>query len=339
MRILKFIGLGLLSIIVLLLIVGFLLPSKVHFERSATIKANPATVFPMVNDLKKWELWSPWYRMDPKMKMTYGDTTEGVGGFYSWDSENSNVGNGTMKIATSTPSDSIKLEMNFMKQGVAYAGFKFAPDGENTKMTWSMDADEGMNPIKRLFAFFLMDKMLGPIFDQGLHNLDSVICAMPKTVTVNYNIEMTTVTALPCLTILDSADMTDAAEIGKKYGNNYMEIGAYLMKNKLKSVGAPFGIMGPMGGTKYIWESAVQTDKLGKSEGRIVAKNSYAGDVAFLKYFGSYMKTRTAYEAIYKWIADNGKTENGNAWEVYVTDPGAEKDTAKWETDIYVPIK
>ena len=97
--------------------------------------------------------------------------------------------------------------------------------------------------------------------------------------------------------------------------------------------------MGKMGGPKYIWESAIQTDKLGKSEGRIVAKNSYAGDVAFLKYFGSYQKTQAAYEAIYKWIADNGKTENGNAWEVYVTDPGAEKDTANWETDIYVPIK
>ena len=339
MRTLKFIGLGLLSIVVLLLIVSFLLPSKVHIERTATIKANPATVFPMVNDLKKWELWSPWYRMDPKIKTTYGDTTEGVGGFYSWDSENSNVGNGTMKIAVSNPPDSIKLEMNFMNQGVAIAGFKLIPDGENTKITWSLDADEGMNPVKRLFAFFLMDKMLGLVFEQGLHNLDSVICAMPKTVTPVYNIEVTTVSALPLLSILDSADMTNSAEIGQKYGMNYMEIGTYMSKSKLKSVGAPLGIMGKMGGPKYIWESAIPTDKLGKSEGRIVAKNSYSGEAAFVRYFGSYQKTQAAYEAIYKWIGENGKTENGNAWEAYITDPGMEKDTSKWETDIYVPIK
>ncbi len=340
MRILKFIGLGLLGVIVLLLVISFFLPSKVHFERSATINGKPADVFKLVNNLKSWEMWSPWYRKDPNIKMTYGDTLEGAGAFYSWKSENKNVGNGTMKIVSSNPTDSLKTEMNFMEQGVAYSGFLFAADGDKTKLIWTMDSDAGMNPIKKLFGFFLMDKMLGPDFDAGLHNLDSVVMAMSKTIEVAYNIESTTVTALPILTILDSADMTNSGEIGQKYGMNYMEIGAYMGKSKLKSVGAPLGIMGgKMGGPKYIWESAIQTDKLGKSEGRIVAKNSYSGEVAFLKYFGSYQKTQSAYEAIYKWINANGKTENGNAWEAYVTDPGSEKDTAKWETDIYVPIK
>ena len=140
-------------------------------------------------------------------------------------------------------------------------------------------------------------------------------------------------------TILDSAGATDGAAIGNKYGMNFMELGAYIGKSKLKSVGAPFGITVTAGNSMYVWESGIQTDKLGKSEGRIVAKNSYAGDVAYVKYFGSYMETMPAFDAITKWIGENGKTQNGNPWEVYVTDPGAEKDTAKWETDIYFPIK
>lgn len=339
MRTLKFIGLGLLSIVVLLLIVSFLLPSKVHFERTATIKAKPADVFKLVNNVKSWEMWSPWYRKDPNIKMSYSDTLEGVGAWYSWKSEQGNVGNGILKIETSIPEDSIRTEMNFMEQGIAYGNFKFADDGDKTKLTWSMDSDAGMNPIKRLFGYFLMDKMLAPDFEAGLHNIDSVVQAMPKTVTPVYNIEVTIVSALPLLSILDSADMTNGAEIGQKYGMNYTEIGTYMSKSKLKSVGAPLGIMGKMGGPKYIWESAIPTDKLGKSEGRIVAKNSYSGEAAFVRYFGSYQKTQAAYEAIYKWIGENGKTENGNAWEAYITDPGMEKDTSKWETDIYVPIK
>ena len=159
MRILKFIGLALLSIVVLFLIVSFFLPSKVHFERTAIIKGKPADVFKLVNNLKSWEMWSPWYRKDPNIKMTYGDTLEGVGAFYSWESDKRDVGNGTMKIAASNPVDSIRTEMNFMKEGIAYTGFKFVPDGENTKLTWSMDSDAGMNPIKKFFGFFLMDQL------------------------------------------------------------------------------------------------------------------------------------------------------------------------------------
>ncbi|TSA50564.1 MAG: hypothetical protein D4R43_02090 [Sphingobacteriales bacterium] len=336
MRTLKFIGIGLIGILALLLIVGLLLPSKVHFERTAILKAKPKAVFSLVNDLKKWDLWSPWYRMDPKMKMNHGDTSEGIGGYYTWDSENNNVGNGTMKIVTSNPNESIKLEMNFMKQGVAYARFKFVPYGENTKTTWSMDADQGMNPVKRLFAYFLMDKMLGPIFESGLKNIDSVAALIPVTTEITYTIETTTTTAMPCLTILDSAKNSD---IGTKYMEMFVEIGAYMGKNKLKEVSCPFGIMHSMGKDIMVWEGGIPTDKMGKSEGRIVAKNSYSGDVAKVAYYGSYQKTHPTYEAIYKWINENNKTPNGNAWEVYVTDPGTEKDTAKWETDIYVPIK
>jgi effector-binding domain-containing protein len=29
----------------------------------------------------------------------------------------------------------------------------------------------------------------------------------------------------------------------------------------------------------------------------------------------------------------------GAPWEVYVTDPMVEKDTAKWQTDIYYPVQ
>ncbi len=339
MRTLKFIGLGLLGMVVLLLVISFFLPSKVHVERSMVINSKPETVYSLINDLKKWQLWLPWYQMDTTAKITYGDTSEGVGAYYSWISENSNVGTGNIKITKSTPFTFIETKMNFMGSGNSVVSFALEDADQKTKLTWNMDSDAGMNPLKRLFGFFLVDKMLGPIFESGLKNLDSAAALVPGIPEVVYTIETSSVPSTPCLTILDSADMSNTNEIGQKYGMMYHEIGEYMAKHNLKMAGAPFGIMVKMDGAKYIWEAAIPTDKLGKSDGRITAKNSYSGDVAVVKYFGSYEKTHSAYEAAFKWIGNNGKSPNGNPWEVYVTDPGMEKDTAKWETDIYVPIK
>lgn len=339
MRTLKFIGIGLLGIAILLIIVAFMLPSKVHVERSMTINSKPEKVFAIINDLKKWELWLPWFQMDTAVKITYGDTTVGAGAYYSWTSENSNVGTGDMRITASTAFSSLKAQMNFMGSGNADITFNLEPNDDKTKLTWNMDSDAGLNPVKRFFGYFLVDKMLGPIFEKGLKNIDSTLSSIPDVPEIVYTVETTTVTALPCLTILDSADFSDMSAIGTKYGDMYHEIGEYMAKNKLTMAGAPFGIMIKTEGTKYIWEAGIPTDKLGKSAGRIVAKNTYSGDVATVKYYGSYEKTEPAWQAAFKWVAENGKTQNGNPWEVYVSDPGNEKDTAKWETDIYIPIK
>lgn len=45
-------------------------PSEYRVNRSATIAASPANVFPLVNDFHKWDLWSPWAKRDPAMKKT-----------------------------------------------------------------------------------------------------------------------------------------------------------------------------------------------------------------------------------------------------------------------------
>jgi len=43
-------------------------------------------------------------------------------------------------------------------------------------------------------------------------------------------------------------------------------------------------------------------------------------------------------EALKKFIATNNKKIIGAPWEVYVNHPMVEKDTAKWQTDVYFPI-
>ena len=58
--------LAIVSLAILVLVFGAMLPSRMQVERTTEIIAMPDQVFDHVNDLRAWEAWSPWYRMDPE---------------------------------------------------------------------------------------------------------------------------------------------------------------------------------------------------------------------------------------------------------------------------------
>ena len=75
----KKILIGLVVLLVLLAIVVALQPSDFRISRSAAISAPPEKVFAQVNELRNWEAWSPWAKMDPSMKQTYEGPAAGSG--------------------------------------------------------------------------------------------------------------------------------------------------------------------------------------------------------------------------------------------------------------------
>ncbi|MEP6793643.1 MAG: SRPBCC family protein, partial [Saprospiraceae bacterium] len=52
-------------LILALILFSLLLPKEVTISRSITVSAPIDRVFDQVNDLRNWEKWSPWKRMDP----------------------------------------------------------------------------------------------------------------------------------------------------------------------------------------------------------------------------------------------------------------------------------
>ena len=181
-------------LVVALVIVGFLMPSARHIERSIVVNAKADAVFAQVNDLKKWNSWSPWFKMDPNSKMVFSDNSAGLGAYYTWESTNSNVGKGKLTIEESTPYSLVKSKLEFEGMSESHAYFKMEPEGENTKVTWAIDSNLGNNPFFRLMGV-MMDKMLGDIFMQGLTDLKKVAEENPiapavvEPVTVNDSIK------------------------------------------------------------------------------------------------------------------------------------------------------
>jgi hypothetical protein len=169
MNIVKRIVVGLVIVLVVLAAVGLVLPRTYKVERSAVINAPVELVFDQVNDLKKNEAWTPW--KDPNMTVTYGSITAGKGAMTSWESKK--MGNGSQTIMESVPNQSIKNSLDFKGRGTANVDWSFVPEGEGVKVTQTMSGDQGMNPVKRYFGL-VMDKMVGPKFEQGLASLKQV---------------------------------------------------------------------------------------------------------------------------------------------------------------------
>jgi hypothetical protein len=161
------------------LIVGVLVfaatkPDTFRVARSASIKAPPDKIFPLIDDFRAWPQWSPYENKDPQMKRTFGATTAGKGAVYGWDG-NSAVGSGRITITDTAPPSKVMIDLDMQRPITAHNNvvFTLEPQGSATKVTWAMS---GGVPYfaKIMHVFFNMDTMVGGDFDAGLAKLKTI---------------------------------------------------------------------------------------------------------------------------------------------------------------------
>ena len=163
------IGVGLATLVVIG--VGFLIPSDYEVTRSVTIDATPAHIHPWLADLEKWGDWAPWTGIDPGVAVTYGEIRAGVGAHQSW---TSNDASGELTLTRSDPDWGVAYEMSF--KGGKFPSLNslvFRPVGDATEVIWTMDGNVGNNPFDR-FMRPMMDPMFGAKFEDGLSRLKLV---------------------------------------------------------------------------------------------------------------------------------------------------------------------
>jgi len=168
------------GVIVLFLIVVAMRPSEFSVARSAIIAAPPEAVFIHVNDLHKWEEWSPWAKVDLNAKTFYEGPDAGVGAVFGW-SGNNKIGEGKMTITGSRPGEFVQFRLEFLRpmKGTNIAEFTFKPDGNRTVVTWAMTGKMGF--MGKLVGLFMdCEKMCGGQFDKGLADMKSIVESAPK---------------------------------------------------------------------------------------------------------------------------------------------------------------
>ena len=172
-------------IVVAVLIASFLVsvatrPSEYTVSRSLTIPAEPAAIFPYLNDLKKWNEWSPWAKRDPEAKYTFSGPETGKDASFSW-AGNAEVGEGSMTIVESVANEKVRYNLEFKKpfEDRATAELSLKAAGAETEVTRAMSGKN--NFVGKFFGvLFNFEKMISADFDQGLANLKGVAGKTPE---------------------------------------------------------------------------------------------------------------------------------------------------------------
>ncbi len=334
--------LWLVGVFIALLLVGFFLPKNAHIERTAVIPAKPESVYKLINDLGTYDKWMPWNKLDPNWKVEYAAQKQGAGAWYKWNSTNKQVGNGKLTIDETVPNSKVVTKMEFADFAEpSYGGWELTPQGDATSMKWYINSNLGNNPVYRWMGLF-MDKMVGPQFDSGLANIKSLAAKGELTVTVaqepTYTIEEITVARKIIVYVTDSANNSE--EIGKKFMQIIPgELGGFLKKAGLKMMGPPLAwYNGPQ--PPFVFDIGAPVDKKpAATEGRIKVKEMEAGKAVVAHFFGPYDLVSKGYTAVAEWIKQHNKSVAAPPYEIYVGDPGVEKDPYKVQTDIVFPIK
>lgn len=163
------------ALIVIVLVATALMPSKIHIERSAVIKASPATVYRYVADFRQFNRWSPWAQRDPETQYEFGGPVVGVGSTMSWKSEHPEVGSGSQQVVEAEPPHMLKVRLEFGEDmGPAFAGYTLEQQEDGTRIVWTFDSEVGFNPLHRFFGL-MMDKWVGADYDQGLSDLKQLV--------------------------------------------------------------------------------------------------------------------------------------------------------------------
>jgi uncharacterized protein YndB with AHSA1/START domain len=171
MAIFKTIAIVLAVMIASVLIYAATKPDDFRVERSIVINAPSDRIFPLINDLPKHQLWSPFEKTDPAMQRNYSDNASGQGATYAWNG-NGQAGKGRMEIIESHPASLVRIQLDFIKplETTNTVAFTLTPAEGGTTVNWSMHGP--MSYVSKLMTtFFDMDKMLGGQFDEGLKNL------------------------------------------------------------------------------------------------------------------------------------------------------------------------
>ena len=165
--------------VIVFLLVAAMQPAEFRVTRSAAMTAPVLDAFVQVNDLRKWDAWSPWAKLDPAAKATFEGPPAGTRAAFAW-AGNNKIGEGRMTITDSRPNELVRFRLEFVKpfKAVNTAEFMFKPEGNRTVVTWTMSGTNNFM-AKAVGLFINCERMVGGQFEQGLANMRAVVEAAP----------------------------------------------------------------------------------------------------------------------------------------------------------------
>lgn len=256
----------------------------------------------------------------------------------SWDG--AIVGSGTQTIVASRPYDHIGIVMSPGEPGEARSYFDLTAGTGTTMLTWTFEANYGMNIVGRYFASMLSGVVVRDN-QRGLVNLKELAESLPDADFADTEIEHIDVESMD-IAYLTTMSRPESDAMSEAMSDAYFQILRFIDARELEVAGAPLSITRTFSGAEITFDSAIpvrgvtETTRLDGSPVRL--GRTYDGPVIRVKHVGSYQTLTATHRKISAYLAAHGIERNGAPWESYVSDPG-DVPEAKLLTYVYYPIK
>ena len=156
---------GAIVLMMLVLLIGFLLPSRWDVERSAVVDAPPAAVFPWLDNPYQWDQWAPL----GEVAATFSGPPRGAGASRRWN--HPEVGDGVFTILFTIPDREVRYRVEVQGGRMVTEGtLSLTAEGSGTRVTWQEQGDFGRNPLLGYLARS-MDRMQGAQMEVSLARL------------------------------------------------------------------------------------------------------------------------------------------------------------------------
>jgi len=143
-----------------------------HFvvTRSRTIAAPQRQLFALVNDLHRFESWSPWAEFNSREDKSFEGPRQGEGASLAWSGDKRE---GKITIVSSRPDESVEIKLDMQKPVAAQndVHFLITPEGQGSKVEWTIVGRRGLVE-KAMNLLLRYDAKIGAQFERGLARLE-----------------------------------------------------------------------------------------------------------------------------------------------------------------------
>ncbi len=145
---------------------------------------------------------------------------------------------------------------------------------------------------------------------------------------------------VPEILTLSVRDTATVQNISERMGIAYTNIQQDLDELKMDVAGSPAALFYTNDPKHMLFECIIpiaKTPAIKPKHSEVIILEPIKA--VLYNFYGKYDKLYTAYEHLKNYLNENKLVQNGAAREFYVTDISLEKDTTKWLSKIYLPIK
>ena len=248
---------SLLIVAVLIVVIGMLLPSHGHVERSVEVSSPVRQIYDSINTLRRFPEWSGERRLDPQMKIEFAGPREGIGAEVRWDG-NESVGKGGLKIVSTDLDSQVKMavEDSYAGTNKSYTiRLEPAQNAKTTRIFWSYDVDYGWDLMARYAGLYIHGAPDANV-QASLSNMAAMLAAFPNVDYKNQEIKVVDVTGGPLLLVSTKAPRT-LDDVAMATDEATAKIEAFMKKAGLTAVGPRRTITTNWGDENYVFDVAI----------------------------------------------------------------------------------